>query len=222
MRRQPGQSPFASQRAASTRLALDSPRLVCRCDHFDASATLGGRVVCAWYCLTPGAPDNRQVGGKDRREDEDLIVRRFKAASRPTPISLFREQSAYWPWSGHESHNGCLLRRDRSPSLTGRLRGDRLLSVWSDPHGVYDWVGGVDLVNAPSSPATATRGLCLFRHPALRGRRPACHAGPTADVRPALACSCARPVAPGRTGNPVSASRERVRFNVDDRLLHSA
>ncbi len=115
-----------------------------------------------------------------------MIVRLLQGRVKADAISLFREQSAL-ALERTRSHNGCSFAEIGRQSHRDGSEEIVFLSVWSDLTAVYDWVGGVDLVNAPVIAGDAPEVFAYFDIQHYEVVDPLADAGPTADVRPALA-----------------------------------
>jgi heme-degrading monooxygenase HmoA len=76
-----------------------------------------------------------------------LIVRLLQGRVRADCISLFREQAGQ-ALERTRSHEGCSFAQVARQSHRDGSEEIVFLSVWSDLGAVYDWVGGIDLVNA--------------------------------------------------------------------------
>jgi heme-degrading monooxygenase HmoA len=77
-----------------------------------------------------------------------LIVRVLHGRVKADSVSLFRERSSL-ALARTRRHDGCCfaqvgrqVHKDGSEEII-------FLSVWNDLEAVYDWVGGMDLRNAP-------------------------------------------------------------------------
>jgi heme-degrading monooxygenase HmoA len=115
-----------------------------------------------------------------------LIVRVLQGRVKADAISLFREQSAL-ALARTRSHEGCSYAQVARQSHKDGSEEIVFLSVWSDLTAVYDWVGGVDLVNAPVIAGNAPEVFAYFDIQHYEVVDPLADLGPTEVVRPALA-----------------------------------
>ncbi len=77
-----------------------------------------------------------------------MIVRVLKGRVRADCVGLFREHAGQ-VLARTRRHDGCSFAEVARQSHKDGSEEILFLSVWTDLRAVYDWVGGVDLLNAP-------------------------------------------------------------------------
>lgn len=115
-----------------------------------------------------------------------MIVRVLQGRVKADAISLFREQSAL-ALARTRSHEGCSYAQVARQSHKDGSEEIVFLSVWSDLTAVYDWVGGVDLVNAPVIAGNAPEVFAYFDIQHYEVIDQFADAEPIEAARPALA-----------------------------------
>ncbi len=115
-----------------------------------------------------------------------MIVRLLRGRVKADAVSLFREQSSL-ALARTRGREGCSYAQLARQSHKDGSEEIVFLSVWSDLKAVYDWVGGVDLVNAPVIAGDAPEVFAYFDIQHYEVVDPLPEAEPIEAVRPALA-----------------------------------
>ncbi len=90
-----------------------------------------------------------------------MIVRVLQGRVKADALGLFREQSAL-ALARTRSHEGCSYAQVGRQTHKDGSEEIVFLSVWNDLKGVYDWVGGIDLLNAPMIAGDAPEVFSYF------------------------------------------------------------
>jgi len=113
-----------------------------------------------------------------------LIVRLLHGRVKADCIGLFREQAGL-ALARTRGHAGCSFAQIGRQTHKDGSEEVVFLSVWSGLEAVYDWVGGVDLVNAPVIAGTAPEVFAYFDIQHYEVVDPTVAAVPIAATRPA-------------------------------------
>lgn len=91
----------------------------------------------------------------------NLIVRVLHGRIKADSVSLFREQ-ARLALARTRRHEGCSFAEVGRQAHKDGSEEVVFLSVWNGLEAVYDWVGGVDLLNAPVIAGAAPEVFAYF------------------------------------------------------------